>query len=130
MMTKIFYYLNGKNYDAYSGDRSPLPVDEPFIIIFLNDNELIINEYKVGEYKVGYIERVVRSPDGVPSLVEDWGIAFATPSIRFSNNFPLKQKSISECFELIKRDYPKDFLALSFHHEVFNGKFFLTRGEQ
>lgn len=125
MMTKIFYHVNGKNYEAYSGDRSPLPVDEAFIIIFLNDNELINNGYKVG-----YIEKVVRSPDRVPSLVGGWSIAFAAPTIRFSNNFPLKQKSISECFELIKRDYPKDFLALSFHNEVFNGRFFLTRGEQ
>ena len=125
MMTKIFYHVNGKNHDAYSGDRSPLPVDEPFIIIFLSDNELINNGYKVG-----HIERVVRSPDRVPSLVGGWGIALGAPSIRFGNNPPLRQKSISECFELIKRDYPEDFLALSFHHEVFNGKFFLTRGEQ
>ena len=125
MMTKIFYHLNDKNYDALSNDRSPLPIGENFIILFLQDSE-----ENTDEYRVGYIEKVVRSPDRVPSLVEGWSIAFAAPSIRFSNNFPLKQKSISECFELIKRDYPKDFLALSFHHEVFNGKFFLTRGEQ
>ena len=125
MMTKIFYHLNDKNYDALSNDRSPLPVDEPFIIIFLQDSE-----ENTDEYRVGYIEKVVRSPDRVPSLVGGWGIALGAPSIRFGNNPPLRQKSISECFELIKRDYPEDFLALSFHHEVFNGKFFLTRGEQ
>jgi hypothetical protein len=125
MMTKVFYHLNDKNYDALSNDRSPLPVGENFIILFLQDSEE--NTY---EYRVEFIEKVIRSPDRVPSLVEGWSIAFASPSIRFSNNFPFKQKSISECFELIKRDYPQDFLALSFHHEVFNGKFFLTRGEQ
>jgi hypothetical protein len=125
MMTKVFYHLNDKNYDALSNDRSPLPVGENFIILFLQDSE-----ENTDEYRVEFIEKVIRSPDRVPSLVEGWSIAFASPSIRFSNNFPFKQKSISECFELIKRDYPQDFLALSFHHEVFNGKFFLTRGEQ
>ena len=125
MMTKIFYHLNDKNYDALSNDRSPLPIGENFIILFLQDSE-----ENTDEYRVGYIEKVVRSPDRVPSLVGGWGIALGAPSIRFGNNPPLRQKSISECFELIKRDYPEDFLALSFHHEVFNGKFFLTRGEQ
>lgn len=125
MMTKVFYHLNDKNYDALSNDRSPLPVGENFIILFLRDSE-----ENTDEYRVEFIEKVIRSPDRVPSLVEGWSIAFASPSIRFSNNFPFKQKSLSECFELIKRDYPQDFLALSFHHEVFNGKFFLTRGEQ
>jgi hypothetical protein len=125
MVTRVFYHLNYKNYDAYSGDRSPFPVDESFIVIFLSDSENITNEYRVG-----FIEKVIRSPDRVPTLVGGWSIAFAGPSIRFSNNTPFKQRSISECFELIKRDYPEDFLALSFHHEVFDGKFFLTRGEQ
>jgi hypothetical protein len=126
MVTRVFYHLNYKNYDANSGDRSPFPVDESFIVIFLSDSENITNEYRVE-----FIEKVIRSPDRVPSFVGGWSIAFAAPSIRFSsNNIPFKQRSISECFELIKRDYPEDFLALSFHHEVFNGKFFLTRGEQ
>jgi hypothetical protein len=125
MMTKVFYHLNDKNYDALSNDRSPLPVGENFIILFLQDSE-----ENTDEYRVEFIEKVIRSPDRVPSLVEGWSIAFASPSIRLYNNFPFKQKSISECFELIKIDYPEDFLALSFHHEVFNGKFFLTRGEQ
>lgn len=125
MVTKIFYHVNGKNYDAYSGDRSSLPVDGAFIIIFLDDNELIANEYKVG-----FIERVVRSPDRVPSLESGWSISFRYPSVRFGEQFPHKKENISDCFDLIKRDYPEDFLALSFHHEVFNGRFFLTRGEQ
>jgi hypothetical protein len=115
MTPKIYWNIAGQNYRAEDDTWVAIPNDQPYIIVYLYDKvDVITRSSRI------YSIKKISNLNETSINGHDWEIKVYSGN-RFSLSFGGDKTLENEPFNLLRENFPDDFLALSFYPEVFNG---------